>query len=255
MVPSKRLSLFVLLMFCFAAIESAPAFAGKLTDAVKARDVALVHSLLAAGEDVQEKVRGDYPLNVASLFGPVDTVVALLEAGADIEQPGRDGLHPLHNAVVSGHPDIVALLIKRGAKVDAKDTKGRTQLLKFAITAGSDIGIAKMLLAAGADPELEDTVEHQNSLHFAAINGEVDLGKILVEAHADINGRDGSYWGDTALGLATYHHRNKFIEWLITAGVDINLTNKQGQTPLQKTRYGRLRDLETEQILVDAGGK
>ena len=34
----------------------------------------------------------------------------LLEAGADIEQPGRDGLHPLHNAVTLGHTDIVALL-------------------------------------------------------------------------------------------------------------------------------------------------
>ena len=100
-------------MFCFAAIESAPAFAGKLIDAVKARDVALVRSLLAAGEDVKKKVRGDYPLNVASLFGPVETVVALLDAGADIEQPGRDGLHPLHNGVLSGRKDIVALLIQK----------------------------------------------------------------------------------------------------------------------------------------------
>ena len=29
-------------------------------------------------------------------------VAVLLEAGADIEQPGRDGLRPLHNAVFSG---------------------------------------------------------------------------------------------------------------------------------------------------------
>ena len=84
MVPSKRLSLFVLLIFCLTTIESAPAFAGKLTDAVKARDVAQVRSLLAAGEDVQEKVHGGYPLNVAAVFGPPETVVALLEAGADI---------------------------------------------------------------------------------------------------------------------------------------------------------------------------
>ena len=123
---------------------------------MKLRDIAQVRSLLAAGEDVQEKVRVDYPLNVAALFGPAEMVAILLEAGAKPGQLGRDGLHPLHNAVAMGHKDIVALLIQKGAVIDAKDRRGRTSLYSFAATGNNDIEIARMLLAAGADPRKED---------------------------------------------------------------------------------------------------
>ena len=255
MVISKRLSLFALFILCVTIGSSPPSVAGDLTDAVKLKDVAKVQRLLEAGADANEMIRHDCAINIAATMGSPEIVTLLLDAGAEIECVGRDGSHPLHNAAFSGHADIVAQLIKRGAKVDAKDTNGRTPLLKYAVSAGSDLRIAKMLIAAGADPKLEDSIEHQNSLQFAAINGDVDLGKTLVEAHADINGKDGSYWGDTVLGLATYYHRKKFVAWLIAIGADVNLRNKQGQTPLQRTRAELSRNLEVEQVLVDAGGK
>ena len=66
MVRAKRVFLLVLLMLCFATITSAPSTAGDLTEALKARDVALVRSLLATGDNVHEKIRGDYPLNIAA---------------------------------------------------------------------------------------------------------------------------------------------------------------------------------------------
>ncbi len=88
MMPAKRLSLLVLFMLCFATMASAPSTASDLTEALKARDVAQVRSLLAAGADVNEKVRGDYPLNIAAVFGPAEMVSVLLEAGSDIEKPG-----------------------------------------------------------------------------------------------------------------------------------------------------------------------
>jgi ankyrin repeat protein len=245
----------VLLFSTISILLSLASMAGELSEAVKSRDLIKVRRLLEAGADANEQARRDCAINVAATMGPIEMVTLLLDAGADIECVGRNGFHPLHNAAFSGHADIVAQLIKRGAKVDSKDTKGRTPLISYAASAGSDLRIAKILLAAGADPQLEDTVEHQNSLQFAAINGDVDLGKTLVEAHADINGRDGGYWGDTVLGLATYYHRKKFVEWLLAIGADVNLTNKQGKTPLQRTRAERLRDLEVEQVLVDVGGK
>lgn len=66
MVPARRLCWLLFLVLCFATTASAPVKAGKFADAVKARDVVLVRSLLAAGEDAQEKVCGDYPLNIAA---------------------------------------------------------------------------------------------------------------------------------------------------------------------------------------------
>src|SRR4029078_8045428 len=128
----KRFWLLATLALSLAVVSNAPSRAGELTDAVKARDVAQVRSLLAAGKDGQERVMGDYPLNVAAVFGPVEMVTLLLDAGANLEQPSRDGLRPLHNAAISGHAEIVALLIHMVAAVDAKDKKGRSPLVIFA---------------------------------------------------------------------------------------------------------------------------
>ncbi len=251
MVPTKRLSLLVLLMFCFAAIASAPGLAGKLTDALKLRDIAQVRDLLAAGEDVQEKVRGDYPLNVAALFGPAEMVAILLKAGADIEKPGRDGLLPLHNAVLAGRAEIVAILISKGAAVNSRDNQGRTPLLSFAATAGSAIDIPKMLLAAGADPDIEETVDQLRALDFAAINSGLELAKLLLSTGVDVNHRDSGFWGETALMHAIFHERLDFVRLLIAHGADVNLANKQGQSPMQHAT-GKP---EMQRLLVAAGAK
>jgi ankyrin repeat protein len=88
MVHAKRVLLLVLLMLCFATVISSPSTASDLTEALKLKDVAQVRSLIAAGADANEKVRGDYPLNIAAVFGPAEMVTVLLDAGADIEKPG-----------------------------------------------------------------------------------------------------------------------------------------------------------------------
>ncbi len=249
MVPAKRLSLLMLLMFCFAGIASGPGLAGKLTDALKLRDIAQVRSLLAAGEDVQEKVRGDYPLNVAALFGPAEMVAVLLDAGAKPEQPGRDGLYPLHNAVTMGHKDIVALLIKRGAVVDAKDSRGRTPLYSFAATGGKDIEIARMLIAAGADPKNEDEENHETGLNFAIEYGNLELGKLLIAGHVDVNHRNVEGW--YALHYAAHHLRYEFVKVLIAAGADVNVADKLGRTPISLAP----NDAAIKQLLIEAGAK
>lgn len=251
MVPAKRLSLLVLLMFCFAAIVSAPALAGKLTDAVKTMDVAQVRSLLATGENVQEKVHGGYPLNVAASNGPVEMVAVLLEAGADIERPNREGLRPLHNAVIHGRKDIVALLLKSGAVVDAKENWGRTALLSFAATGGTDNEIARMLLAAGADPRLEVDKSDDGyvALQWAAETGNTGLAEMLIAAHVDVNHKNTLGW--TPLHQAVLNVHPDIVRLLIAHGADVNLRNNVGNTPV----FYAANDAALKQILVDAGAK
>lgn len=249
MVPARRVFFPVLLMLCFATMTSVPSTASDLSDALKLRDVAKVRSLLAAGADVKEKVLGDYPLNIAARFGPAEVVTVLLDSGADIKRPGRDGLHPLHNAVLLGHTEIVALLIQRGAAVDAKDRRGRTPLYSFAATGGSDIEIAKMLLAAGANPRIEDE-NHDTALPYVAETGRIELGELLIAAGADVNHVEGSGWN--ALHLAVHHQRQEFVKLLIAAGADVN----QKQGPLGKTPISYVgNDTAMKQLLVAAGAK
>ena len=224
-----------------------PTLAGKLIDAVKARDVAQVRSLLAAGEQVDETVRGDYPLNVAALFGPAEMVTVLLEAGADIEQPGRGGLRPLHNAVMSGRKETVELMLQKGAMVDAKDSKGRSPLLYFAASAGSNIELARMLLAAGADPNIEDE-DLERALNFSVYSGDIELAELLIAAHADVNHQN--VQGESPLHAAAGHSRYDFVKVLIAAGADVNQLNKSGYPPLFYASDAAMR-----QLLIEAGAK
>lgn len=251
MVPAGRLRVLAFFFLCITATVSPPALAGKLTDAVKLRDVALVRSLLAAGEDVQEKVRRDYLLNVAVTFGPVEMVALLLDSGAAIEQPGRNGLRPLHNAVDLGHKDIVALLLQKGAKVDATEDLGRTPLVNFAARAGKDIEIAKMLLAAGADPNIESAKadDSPSALQYAAETGDIELAKLLIAAQAEINHRNAYGW--TPLHQAVLNVRPEIVRLLIAHGADVNLPNNLGHAPI----YYAANDAVLKQLLIDAGAK
>lgn len=237
---------FILSLSCHAG---SPAMAGKLTDAVKARDVAQVRNLLAAGEDVHEKVRGDYPLNVASLFGPVEIVTILLEEGADIEQSNREGHRPIHNAVLSGRKEIVDLLLQKGALVDAENKKGSTPLHKYACTGGNDIEIARLLLAAGANPNKADYGEQIPTLRCAAITGDTALGKLLIAAGANVNQADEG--GRTALHAAAFYLRHEFAIALIAAGANVNLTTATNHTPLAIIPD----DPAMRKLLIDAGAK
>jgi uncharacterized protein len=251
MALARCVFLLALFTICITAAASAPSPAGEFTDALKAKDLAQVRELIAAGADMNEKVRGDYPLNIAATFGPVEMVALVLETGVDIERPGRDGLRPLHNAVITGSREIVRFLIGKGAKVNSRDSRGRTPLLWFAAIAGSDIEIAKLLLAAGAGPEIEETDDLLRALDFAAINGNLELAKLLLTAGSDVNRRQSRFWGETALMHAIFHDHLEMVQLLITHGADVNLANKQGQSPLH---YAAGKP-EMRRLLIDAGAK
>ncbi len=64
-------------------------------------------------------------LALASQFGHLEIVRALLDAGEDPSRYNPPGSHshstPLHQAALAGHESIVHLLIQRGAKSDIKD--------------------------------------------------------------------------------------------------------------------------------------
>ena len=52
--------------------------------------------------------------------------VALVKAGAEVNQQDETGKTGLHWAVYSFNPEIVELVLRHGGKVDLKDEKGRT---------------------------------------------------------------------------------------------------------------------------------
>ncbi len=55
-------------------------------------------------------------------------MTALLEAGADANQPGSNSLPPLHLAAMCGNADLLDTLIARGAALHATDFVNFTAL-------------------------------------------------------------------------------------------------------------------------------
>lgn len=88
-----------------------------LAGAILARDATSVRQLLATRPDLSapDLRSGLGALGLAALTGDCEIATALVDAGAALDAPGRDGETPLHVAAAMGHPEVVALLLERGA--------------------------------------------------------------------------------------------------------------------------------------------
>lgn len=62
-----------------------------------------------------------YPLAVAAIWGDGEAIRMLIDAGAEVNQPGEHGYTALHEAAAQGHFDAVKLLIELGAKPAPSD--------------------------------------------------------------------------------------------------------------------------------------
>ena len=98
-------------------ISSISGCAMPLLHAASSGDTARLRDLLQNGHHANEAfpIVGTRPLIVASGSGHVETVAALLEAGADIDAQDLTGWTALHAAAFNGDSATVSLLVERGA--------------------------------------------------------------------------------------------------------------------------------------------
>ena len=85
-------------------------------------------------------------LLMASQFGHVDVVQALLAKGADVNAKDSRGLTALMMASQFGHVDVVQALIAKGADVNAQES--RHQALPSSTTSGDARGDLSTLTSA-----------------------------------------------------------------------------------------------------------
>ena len=89
-----------------------------------------IHQHIAAGSnlDKPEPSAGSTPLITASLFGKIEVVRALVEAGADVNYQNKEGSTALHTAAFFCHPEIVGILLDNGADNSIRNNAGSTPL-------------------------------------------------------------------------------------------------------------------------------
>jgi uncharacterized protein len=110
--------------------------------------------------------------------------LAMIKAGADVNQAQPDGTLPIHWAVYRVDHELVDALIARKARVDVANEFGHTPLAE-AVRQG-DARIVKTLLGAGSGTEGVNA-DGQTALMVAIKNGELSVFRMLIDAGAQIN--------------------------------------------------------------------
>ena len=152
----------------------------------------VVRALIEAGADVNAKTNNDVsPLYMCAQEGHLEVARALIEAGADVNAKGKYDRTPLHSSAEYGHLEVARLLIDNGADVNAKeDDMGRSPLFRSALN--GHLEVVRALIQAGADVNAKDRFG-QTPLHKSAEMNRLDVARALIEAGADVNARNREY--------------------------------------------------------------
>ena len=203
----------------------------------------------------------------AAREGCVECVRHLVAAGADLDLEDPDRVAPLNMALLNLHFEAAAALISAGADVNRWDLYGRSPLYMaadvstlptkgngaMAVIPSEDsvsaLDVAKMLLAKGANPNLQ--LKRRPPYRDVP----QDRGGDIILAQ-----------GATPLLRAARAGDAPFVDLLLKNGALVDLPSKEGVTPLMaaagvefgdRVTRGRTRTKEgvlaTMQLLLDAG--
>jgi hypothetical protein len=145
--------------------------------AIEFKHPEVVKTLIEAGADVNEP--GDYGQSMVMLAADhknIEILEMLIAAGADVNRPNEYKIAPLASAAEQGNMEIIETLLKAGAKVNARNTYGGTALQVAVLRGYTDI--VKRLIEAGADVK-RDRAE---LLEIARREKHAEIEKILLSA-------------------------------------------------------------------------
>jgi len=192
----------------------------------------VVRLLIEKGANVNMKARGNVlPVHIAASAGfTVSRLLTymLVARGADVNARTDAGLTPLHAAAASNNIDTIKLLLSRGASFDTKDKNGLTPLALAEKMHQKDAADFikncdwKSLIA----PSTEE-------LFMAASVGDLaNVKKIIEKFPSAISSRDIS-GGNTPLHYAAMNGDIDIVSYLLEHGADIEETGPNGWTPLE----------------------
>ncbi|HEY3910632.1 MAG TPA: ankyrin repeat domain-containing protein [Stellaceae bacterium] len=96
--------------------------------------------------------------------------------------------------------------------------------------AQNDAALVRQLVGSGeGNPDMTDD-QSRTGLHYAAMNGNLQILAILIKAKAKLNLED--KLGDTPLHLAAEQGQTEAAKLLLEVGAEVDPQNRDGMTPL-----------------------
>jgi uncharacterized protein len=218
-----RIQNLLLLVFFIPVVINAQPF-DRLAKAVMNKDTTTVNQLLASGIDVnvRDEQTNTTVLMVASSYsGYASMIELMIQRGADVNAQSNDGKTALMWAA-GNSPDAVEMLLNHRADVKLKMSDGMTAFLQsiFGILSGKvSTSVCDLLLKKGANVNAELTSTAAmgwTALHYAAVNGDVELVKYLIRKGANVNHKSAE--GSSALYLAKQNGYKDVVNILEKAG-------------------------------------
>ena len=195
-----------------------------LADAVVEKDTSKIENLLQSGVDIntQHPNSGTTVLMIASSYYYYDDMVEfLIRKGAKLDLQDSEGRTALLWAASNSFPNA-KILVANGAKVNIAANDGMTPFLQATLGVSSgkvSIELCDLLRKKGAN--INAALSKQNAkgwtaLHYASVNGDVELVKYLVKYGANVNKSTGE--GSTPLFLARLGNHEEVVQILKKAG-------------------------------------
>lgn len=143
----------------------------------------------------------------------------------------KSGDTPLLKAARAGNLQIVEFLLEKGADATAVNHKNR-DILNIAVTIQNS-DLAKMALAAGANPKMVTSIYQGSALIYASAKGQDAIVDMLITHKAPLDRINNIGWTAllevAILGDGSLPYQN-IVKSLLEAGADKNIRDKQGNT-------------------------
>ena len=238
----------VLAIASLFAVSALGAAVAPLVDAVKSRDRAAALKLIEQRVNVNSpEPDGTTALHWAVHQDDLDLVERLIKAGAKVNVENDYGSTPMSEAAMVGNAAIFEKLLKAGADVNSPNADGQTALMTEART--GKVEAARVLLSHGADVNAKERWLGQTALIWAAAQNQPAMVQELVAHGADVNAKSHvNDWerqvtaepraiyrpggGLTALIYAAREGCLGCVKSLVEGGADLNMTDRDGGTPL-----------------------
>jgi len=220
-----------------------------ILEAARTGDVARVNSELARKPKLARASNetGDTALHRAADAGHLEVVEVLLAAGAEVDAIRGDGYRPIHCALMPRKSQ--ATPEQRGRVVQVLLDHGAEYTIFIAAWRGDMQYVRDALARDRSLANAEDTC-HRRPISAAAHRDDIGMVRLLLEHGADPNLPEEASPRGHALWDAVYHGYRELARILVEHGADPNAMVESSGTPMMHAR----KDPELFQLLLAHGG-